>query len=142
MYLKIPNTYPYNIAQLYSDNPETSFPDEMPNERLAEWGVYPVILKSRPETSSGMVAEEIFPVNLAGIWTQQWLVRDLTFDELEDLASNIRAERTRLLQESDWTQVADAPVDKTAWAIYRQALRDVTAQPDFPTIVNWPTKPE
>lgn len=60
----------------------------------------------------------------------------------EAQAAQVRAERTRLLQESDWTQVADAPVDKIAWAAYRQALRDVTAQPAFPTAVNWPTKPE
>lgn len=32
--------------------------------------------------------------------------------------------RNRLLAESDWTQTADAPVDKAAWAAYRQALRD------------------
>jgi hypothetical protein len=27
-------------------------------------------------------------------------------------------------------------------ATYRQALRDVTAQPGFPFAVEWPTKPE
>ena len=29
---------------------------------------------------------------------------------------------------SDWTQTLDAPVDKAAWATYRQALRDLPAQ--------------
>jgi hypothetical protein len=32
------------------------------------------------------------------------------------------------LARTDWTQVADAPVDKAAWATYRQALRDLPAQ--------------
>ena len=50
----------------------------------------------------------------------------------------MRLHRNRLLKESDWTQVADAPVDRQAWATYRQTLRDFpatwTASPtaDFP----------
>ena len=41
--------------------------------------------------------------------------------------ANMRAHRDRLLADSDWTQVADAPVDRDAWATYRQALRDFPA---------------
>lgn len=55
--------------------------------------------------------------------------------------NEVRAERNNLLLASDWTQVADAPVDKTAWATYRQALRDVTAQEGFPFNVIFPTPP-
>lgn len=54
----------------------------------------------------------------------------------------VRAERDRLLTSSDWTQVADAPVDQAAWAAYRQALRDVSQQAGFPHNVTWPAKPE
>lgn len=57
-------------------------------------------------------------------------------------ADQVRAERDRLLAESDWTQVADAPVDQAAWATYRQALRDVPEQQGFPHDVIWPVKPE
>ena len=56
-------------------------------------------------------------------------------------ADEIRATRNTKLSESDWTQVADAPVDKAAWATYRQALRDITAQSGFPNKVTWPNKP-
>ena len=59
----------------------------------------------------------------------------------EDQSKTVRAERNRLLAESDWTQVADAPVDKAAWATYRQELRDITAQEGFPSNVTYPTKP-
>jgi len=59
----------------------------------------------------------------------------------EELAVQVRAERDRLLDESDWTQVADAPVDQAAWATYRQALRDVPEQVGFPNDVTWPEKP-
>jgi len=57
-------------------------------------------------------------------------------------ATSVRDERTKKLAETDWTQVADAPVDKAAWATYRQALRDVTTQETFPWDIVWPTKPE
>ena len=55
--------------------------------------------------------------------------------------ANIRADRNRRLNESDWTQVEDSPVDKAAWATYRQALRDVPSQEGFPWNVNWPEQP-
>jgi len=57
-------------------------------------------------------------------------------------ASALRTERDVKLTESDWTQVADAPVDKAAWATYRQSLRDVPSQSGFPNEVTWPTEPE
>lgn len=48
-------------------------------------------------------------------------------DSLSDYETMMRTERNHLLTASDWTQTADAPVDKTAWAAYRQALRDFPA---------------
>jgi len=57
-------------------------------------------------------------------------------------AKSVRATRGEKLKDSDWTQVADAPVDKAAWATYRQALRDVTGQEGFPWTITWPTQPE
>jgi hypothetical protein len=58
-----------------------------------------------------------------------------------DHAKAIREQRDAKLSLSDWTQVADAPVDKAAWATYRQALRDVPSQSGFPWEVTWPTTP-
>lgn len=55
---------------------------------------------------------------------------------------DIRNKRNYLLDKSDWTQVDDSPVDKIAWATYRQQLRDITLQTGFPTDVVWPTAPE
>jgi hypothetical protein len=53
----------------------------------------------------------------------------------------MRRSRDALLAASDWTQVPDAPVDQVAWATYRQALRDITAQAGFPEQINWPEAP-
>jgi hypothetical protein len=57
-------------------------------------------------------------------------------------AKSVRSQRGDKLKDSDWTQVADAPVDKEAWATYRQSLRDVTQQSGFPWTITWPTQPE
>jgi len=64
----------------------------------------------------------------------------------EELAAQVRAERDRLLAESDWTQLADAraamgEAKAAEWDAYRQALRDVPQQEGFPTDVAWPVKP-
>lgn len=56
-------------------------------------------------------------------------------------AAAVRADRKNRLAECDWTQVADAPVDKAVWATYRQALRDITKQAGFPWQVSWPDQP-
>lgn len=55
----------------------------------------------------------------------------------------VREQRKGLLAASDWTQVADSPLTtekKAEWATYRQALRDVTDQPD-PNAIAWPSPP-
>jgi hypothetical protein len=53
----------------------------------------------------------------------------------------MRFERDRLLADSDWTQVADAPVDREAWATYRQELRDFPATWTPGETANFPDPP-
>lgn len=53
----------------------------------------------------------------------------------------MRNNRNQALSASDWTQLADAPVDKVAWATYRQSLRDITLQTGFPWTIDWPVAP-
>jgi hypothetical protein len=77
---------------------------------------------------------------------QAWLAEGNTPEPVpqptaKQQAANVRAERDALLSGSDWTQVADAPVDQAAWAVYRQALRDIPEQAGFPASVTWPTAP-
>lgn len=54
----------------------------------------------------------------------------------------LRAERDRLLRETDWTQLADSPVDRARWAIYRQQLRDLPANTPDPAKPVWPRRPD
>ena len=54
----------------------------------------------------------------------------------------IKLWRNDQLVSSDWTQLSDAPTDKTAWATYRQALRDLPAQGGDADKATFPSKPE
>ena len=45
------------------------------------------------------------------------------------------------LARTDWTMHTDAPTDKTAWATYRQALRDLPAQGGSADDAVFPTEP-
>lgn len=54
----------------------------------------------------------------------------------------VKLERDRRLQATDWTQLPDVPLPtKEKWAVYRQALRDITQQPD-PFNIVWPEPPQ
>jgi hypothetical protein len=53
----------------------------------------------------------------------------------------IKLWRNQQLVLSDWTQLPDSPVDKEAWATYRQALRDLPAQSGSADDAEFPTAP-
>lgn len=60
------------------------------------------------------------------------------------LEYKVKAQREQLLLASDWTQIPNGPLtsaQQTAWATYRQELRDITSQSGYPTNVVWPTPP-
>lgn len=141
-------TYPYSIEQLRAENPNTSFPVNMTDEVLAAYGVVRVVITGRPEVDAATQSvDETIPafIQTHNRWEQQWGVRTATQEEIAERANaksaEIRAERDQKLTATDWTQVADAPVDQAAWAAYRQALRDIPAQAGFPWTVNWPVAP-
>ena len=61
-----------------------------------------------------------------------------------DYWKELRSLRNQKLAEYDWTQTLDAPLteeQKTAWATYRQVLRDLPANTEDPKNPVWPTKP-
>lgn len=76
------------------------------------------------------------------------LTATFTFDDFRasfpdvSFSTLVRHYRNHLLVVSDWTMIPDAPVDKVAWATYRQSLRDLMATLDQnATEVVWPTPP-
>ena len=57
-----------------------------------------------------------------------------------------RSRREEELYTTDWTQIADCPLSeskKAEWAVYRQALRDLTSHSNWPELEeeDWPTQP-
>lgn len=142
MHLKLTNGQPekYSIGQLRRDNPNTSFPKAPSDALLADWDVYPYTRPEQPayDPLTARVVDGGFKQDAFGNWFMPWVVEQLPQDQAE---GDIRRKRGRLLSDTDWTQVADAPVDQSAWAAYRQELRDITTQDGFPYSVDWPTEP-
>jgi hypothetical protein len=75
MHIKLINGVPkvYGAAQLRRDNPRVSFPTDIPDEVMAEHGVYRVKILPRPEynTSSELIRlTDVSYIN--GEWVQGW----------------------------------------------------------------------
>lgn len=77
------------------------------------------------------------------IWQNgEWIFTDQPMPDIKtDNWAEVRKERDRLLKESDWTQLPDVNVDKDAWVVYRQALRDITENAEDSYNVIFPEKP-
>jgi hypothetical protein len=80
--------------------------------------------------ADGTVTLQEDPDKLAARTAQAWL--------------DLRSRRNSLLAASDYTQLQDAHLSaekKSAWADYRQALRDLPENATDPTQVTWPVSP-
>jgi hypothetical protein len=126
----------------------TSFPKYFTANVVEPFGHGLYDFSSQPKLGRYEKAVEIAPVrSSAGIWRQTWQVVDMDDNEKAEVNAQqetlVRNQRNHLLSASDWTQIADAPVDATLWATYRQALRDITNHVNFPHLqeADWPTKP-
>ena len=88
-----------------------------------------------PQTTAGRVA--VFDA-VKEVWTTPE-----SGPATAELWAQVRAKRDGLLGQNDWTQMPDSPLttaQTTTWAVYRQALRDITQQAD-PAAVVWPAVP-
>lgn len=124
---------------------QTSFPPILTAELLSSFDADPVLNGATPQATRYQVVARDGVEEVNGQWFTRFVLVDME-DEAKaavdaQQAAAIRSDRNRRLSESDWTQVADAPVDQAAWAVYRQALRDVTTQEEFPWNVTWPVEP-
>ena len=119
--------------------------ESLSDEQRQVLSVYFITDASTPElTSTQKFGSPVFTIQGANV-ERAYPVVDKTAEEIQqgtnNKAAEIRIQRNQELKDSDWTQVADAPVDKAVWATYRQTLRDVTAQSGFPWSVTWPDAP-
>lgn len=102
-----------------------------------------------------------------GNWVENYVARDMFADTTDEdgvtttkaeheaayqagldasVAEGHRTTRDKLLADTDWTQMNDSPLTneaKTAWATYRQELRDLTDLDAWPNLADedWPVAP-
>lgn len=119
------------MVDLYSY--KGAFPYPLP-EDMSHYDIkdfYPA--PAKPETSPGQVIG----------WADAWVVREANEAETQIQWSSVRTKRDSLLASSDvfvvraYEKGEPVPQDTVD---YRQALRDVTSQPN-PFSIQWPTLP-
>jgi hypothetical protein len=151
MYIKIENELPtgekIQEADFLSLFPNTSFVLPITPDAIESFGYGIVQFTLAPYVGKYQKLEEdtLQKDPSSGYWIQTWKLTEMSQPEKDvvdaNKAAEVRAERNAKLVESDWTQVADSPVDKELWATYRQSLRDITSQSGFPWEIIWPQTP-
>jgi len=151
-------------GQIRSDNPNVSLPkvwNENVNETL---GIDPVLIAPAPAPSDEfkVVVRNGVEQDAKGNWVQAWTEREMFAEYTDDdgntvtvqaqkdaktaadnasLAAAERTTRDVLLKATDHYGLSDVTMSADM-ATYRQALRDVPQQENFPGTITWPTKPE
>jgi hypothetical protein len=97
------------------------------------------IVKIKPDN-----LDELFIFNAV---SEQWEYSPELYNrKIESEKEKFIYKRLHLLQASDWTDTLSAQTRLgdllcQAWQDYRQALRDITLQPNYPLDVIWPIAP-
>lgn len=85
MYVKVNNDvvekYPYTVKDIRSANPQTSFPAEIPDELFSQYGVFKVQPSQKPAVDNTKKIVEKQPLFIEGVWVQNWVVFDATYEE-------------------------------------------------------------
>jgi hypothetical protein len=136
----------HDVEPTQWDEDTFCFARKLTPEQVLRFGVTKLRIVTPPYFDPATQKREEGPAIFEnGTWVQQYVVTEMDTEEAlakgADQAHVVREERDRLLVSCDWTQVADVPVDKAAWAAYRQLLREIPLQEGFPWEVIWPDAP-
>ncbi len=94
-------------------------------ETIYKYNYYEIIIEDRE------ISDEDYPR----------LIEAARVTEYIKLAKEIREKRDKLLADTDWTMMADVNMEvekREKYVNYRQELRDITKQEDFPYNVTFP----
>ena len=134
-----------NIGEIIDFRTYFGKTDSVTDEQLTAQGFVKVNLyRAHDRLTQKLVSCD--PV-LENNWVYKVAVADLTAEEIQSAKDSamaqIRGQRNSLLAACDWTQIADSTADKTAWATYRTALRNLpsTITGDPRTFSDWPRDP-
>ena len=148
--------------------PNTSLPRVWTSSICDSLGIDPVLAAPAPEASGEYksVGRNGVVQDANSNWVQAYVERDMFADYVDeegvtvtkasqeeaytatkDAEAALAARNTRdgLIASCDWMAIKAFEAGTTVgteWATYRQALRDVTDQADFPGTIVWPTIPE
>lgn len=151
------------ISQFKAEHSSTSFPKQITTQILDSYG-YDVVLNGPAATVTAPygVSTRDGVEEVDGQWFTRFVAGPVFTETTDDdgnvttaadneaayragvdakAAATVRTERNKKLADSDWTQLADSGADATAWATYRQSLRDLPSSDGFPHDVTWPTAP-
>ena len=151
-------------TDLRLENRNVSFPKVWNTNVFDALGIDPVLATPAPAPSAEfkVVTRNGAVQDSNGNWVEAWVEREM-FTEYTDEEGNVhtvqaqkdakvaadraareateRATRDNLLKETDHFALSDVTMTD-AMKTYRQALRDVPQQSEFPNTITWPTKPE
>lgn len=149
-------------GQLRKENPNMSMPKVWNDFTFDALNVDPVLAAPQPTDGIGVyqtVSRNGVVQDANNNWVQAWQIVDMFSDDTElgtkaeqeaayqtqldnSAAERNRAERDRLIAETDWHALSDVTMS-AAMTTYRQALRDITTHANWPHLNDddWPTKP-
>ena len=154
------------VSQFKASQPNTSFPKQITTQILDSYG-YDAVLNGAVATVTAPygVGTRSGVEEISGQWFTKFIAGPVFTDTTDsegnvttaadneaaykaridaEAAKSVRAERDKLIAESDWTQLADCQLSdsvKATWVTYRQALRDLPTAEGFPHTMTWPTEP-
>ena len=155
-------------GQWRAANPSMSLPRVWNDSVLDALDLDPVLRSPAATTTAYQTSvRDGVEQNANGDWVERYVARDMFADTTDEdgvtttkaeheaayqagldakVAEGHRTTRDKLLADTDWTQMNDSPLTneaKTAWATYRQELRDLTDSDAWPNLADedWPVEP-
>mgnify|MGYP003121314474 CR=1 FL=1 len=159
------------VSELEAENKNMSFPKVWSESTLDALNVDPVLASPQPEPSGDykVVVRNGVEQDSDDNWVYAWTEQDMFTEYEEDVtdedgvtttnvvtvqaqkdaydaantaftAAQVRSQRDLLLSETDHYGLSDVTMSSDM-TTYRQALRDVPQQTDFPSTITWPEKP-
>ena len=147
-------------GQVRAQHPNTSLPRVWTSDTLAFLNVDPVLGGAQPTPSIYQRVERQGVEQIGDNWHEKWTAVDMFADTTVDgvttsksaheaayqagldaaLATTERAKRDALLAATDYLALSDTTLSGEM-TTYRQQLREVPQQSEFPNTISWPTKP-
>ena len=166
LFVEVATGTPKTKIQLINENKHMSLPSSWTDATLEALGVARVTKTAAPDVGEWQVAVKDGVEQVDGVWQEKWITQEMfseytgqdeegnsitfTVQAQKDakvaadnaaLEATERATRDSLLKETDHFALSDVTMTD-AMRTYRQALRDVPQQSEFPNTITWPTKPE